>query len=165
MLFADVVETSDNLTATRSRLTKTRLIADLLRRARGREIELVVDYLSGLLPQGRIGIGWALIQRASSAASTTERSSLDLAEVDAVFDRVASTAGAGSQESRIATLAALFSRATPDERSFLERLLVGELRQGALEGVMEEGIIAASGLPKRRVRHAIMVAGSPGEVA
>ena len=69
------------------------------------------------------------------------------------------------RRARTATLAALFGRATPDERSFLQRLLVGELRQGALEGVMEEGIIAASGLPKRRVRHAIMVAGSPGEVA
>jgi DNA ligase-1 len=164
MLFADLVGVSEQISATRSRIEKTRLLANLLRCAHGREIELVVDYLSGVLPQGRIGIGWALIQRASSA-SPAEHAALDLAAVDAAIERIASTSGAGSQDARIATLAALFGRATPDERSFLQRLLGGELRQGALEGVMEEGIIAASGLPKRRVRHAIMVAGSPSEVA
>ncbi len=166
MFLADLVETSSRLTATRSRLEKTRLLADLLLRARGREIELVVDYLSGVLPQGRIGVGWAILQRAESGAGgATLTPSLALAAVDAALERLRSITGSGSQEARIAALAALLARATAEERSFLLRLLGGELRQGALEGVMEEGIIAASGLPKRRVRHAIMVAGSPGEVA
>ncbi|HEX2466403.1 MAG TPA: ATP-dependent DNA ligase, partial [Thermoanaerobaculia bacterium] len=165
MLLGDLVETSTRLAATRSRLEKTRLLADLLRRARGREIELVVDYLSGVLPQGRIGVGWSMIQRAESGgAGAAAAPSLALAEVDAVFERLRSIAGAGSQEARIRELATLLARATADERSFLVRLLGGELRQGALEGVMEEGIIAASGLPKQRVRHAIMVAGAAGEV-
>ena len=166
MLLADLVATSARLAATRSRLEKTRLLADLLRRARGREIELVVDYLSGVLPQGRIGVGWSMLQRAESGGGGAAAApSLALVEVDAAFERLRSIAGAGSQEARIRELAALLARATADERSFLVRLLGGELRQGALEGAMEEGIIAASGLPKQRVRHAIMVAGSAGEVA
>ncbi|HVR30500.1 MAG TPA: ATP-dependent DNA ligase [Thermoanaerobaculia bacterium] len=167
MLLSDLVETSSRLAATRSRLEKSRLLADLLRRARGREIEVAVDYLSGTLPQGRLGVGWAMLERAHAAAGGegAQRASLALAEVDAAFERVRAIAGSGSQEARIAELASLLRRATPDERSFLTRLVGGELRQGALEGVMEEAIVAASGLPKRGVRHAVMVAGSPAAVA
>jgi DNA ligase-1 len=164
MFLADLVATSNRLAATRSRLEKTRLLADLLRRARGRDIELAVDYLSGVLPQGRIGVGGAMIERASRGG-TSEEPTLGLADVDSVFDRVRSITGSGSQEARTTELAALFRRATADELSFLQRLLIGELRQGALEGAMEEGIVAASGLPRASVRHAVMVAGSPGEVA
>jgi DNA ligase-1 len=164
LLLADLVETSARLAATRSRLEKTRLLAELLRRARGREIELAVDYLSGVLPQGRIGVGWALLQRAMPEGAA-ESPSLALAEVDAALDSVRSISGAGSQEARLAALADLFRRATAAERDFLGRLLVGELRQGALEGQMEEGIVAASGLPKRSVRRAVMTSGSLAGVA
>ncbi len=100
------------------------MLADLLRRARGREIELVVDYLSGVLPQGRIGVGWSMLQRAESGgAGAAAVPSLALVEVDAAFERLRSIAGAGSQEARIRELAALLARATADERSFLVRLL------------------------------------------
>jgi DNA ligase-1 len=164
MLFADLVATSGRLAATRSRLEKTRLLAELLRRARGPEIEIAVDYLSGVLPQGRIGVGWATLQRAFSGGVSTEPS-LTLLEVDAALERVRSITGGGSQEARLAALADLFRRATVAERDFLGRLLVGELRQGALEGIMEEAIVAASGLPKSSVRRAVMVAGAPAAVA
>jgi len=164
VLLRDLVDTSIRLGATRSRLEKTRLLADLLRRTRGPEILIAVDYLSGVLPQGRIGIGGALLASAF-AGGAAERPTLELAEVDAAFERIRGISGGGSQAARRAELDRLFARATATEREFLARLLVGELRQGALEGVMEDGIVAASGLPKRAVRRAIMVAGSPSEVA
>lgn len=46
-----------------------------------------------------------------------------------------------------ALLVDLFTRATPDEQRFLVRLLTGELRQGALEGIMLEAVASAAGVP------------------
>jgi DNA ligase-1 len=164
MLLSELVETSERLSATRSRLEKTRLLADLLRRARGPEIAVAVDYLSGVLPQGRIGVGGSLLRRALGAQGA-ERPTLEIADVDAAFERLRSITGSGSQDRRMAELARLFERSTAAEREFLARLVVGELRQGALEGIVEEGIVAASGLPKKSIRRAVMVAGSLSEVA
>ena len=161
---ATLVDASAQAAATASRLAKRDAIAAVLRGAAADEVETAVAWLSGEIRQGRIGVGWSALStlRGREAASTP---SLTLREVDAAFADIAATAGKGSAAARGARLAALFARATTTEQDFLVRLLIGELRQGALEGVMLDAIAAASGLPVADVRRAAMLTGSLRETA
>jgi DNA ligase-1 len=162
-LLAAVVEASGIAAQTSSRRAKRDAIAACLRAAAPDEVEIAVAYLSGEIRQGRIGIGYATLaaQRGEPAAQP----GLSLRAVDAALDRLAATTGKGSAAERSAQLRAMFERATAAEQDFLLRLLVGELRQGALEGVMLDAIATAAGAPLADVRRAAMFTGSPGVVA
>jgi len=163
-LFTLIVDTWQKVGATRSRLAKVREIADCLRALAPDEIATAVLYLSGETPQGKTGIGYALLKHASGdgVASTA---TLSIAEVDAHLTQLATIRGAGSAARRQALLRDLFSRATSSEQEFLLRLIVGELRQGALAGVMVDAIAAASGIAVEDVRRASMYAPNLGAVA
>ena len=161
---ATLVDASAQAAATSSRLAKRDAIAAILRGAAPDEVEIAVAWLSGEIRQGRIGVGWSALSRLRGGASSATPS-LTLREVDAALADIAATAGKGSAAARSAKLAALFARATAAEQDFLVRLLVGELRQGALEGVMLDAIAAASGLPAADVRRAAMLTGSLRETA
>ncbi len=163
MLLAALVDASDRAARTASRLAKRDAIAAVLRTAAADEVEVAVAFLSGEVRQGRIGVGWAALSAARGEPAGAPL--LTLVEVDAALAGVATTAGRGSAAGRGAKLAALFARATAAEQDFLVRLLVGELRQGALEGVMLDAIAAASGLPLADVRRAAMMTGSLRETA
>ena len=164
-LLAEIVSTSASVGATPSRLTKARSIADLLAKLAPEEVGIAVSYLSGELPQGRIGVGYAALQTAASGGQGPESAGLTVAQADADIAELAAIRGAGSAERRGAALKDLFSRATAQERAFLIRLLVGELRQGALAGVMIDAIAAAWRIPVAQVRRAAMYAKSLGAVA
>src|SRR5688572_2420910 len=146
------------------RLEKVSLLAALLSAARGREVELAALYLTGTLPQGRIGLGWRTLQSALTEAPA-EGDALTLEDVDRMADAVARERGAGSADRKMRLLRALFLRAQDGERRFLIDLFVGELRQGALDGVLQEAIARAAGLPVAHVRQAVMYSGNLGEVA
>jgi DNA ligase-1 len=165
MLLAGLVETSGRVAATRSRSAKVGLLASLLRQLTPEEVSVAVPYLSGDLRQGRIGIGWAALRDARAAAPAADDPSLALLEVDGAFSRIAGTAGPGSAGRRARELAELLGRATAAEQDFLLRLLVGELRQGALAGVVLEAVAAAWELPSGEVRRAGMLAGDLAAVA
>src|SRR5581483_11451677 len=164
MRLADLVATSRAVAETSGRLDKVGHLADLLRRTPPERIETVIAFLSGSTRQGRIGIGGAALQ-ALRDVPPADAPSLDLAEVDAAFDRVAATAGRGSAAARDALLRQLFGRATQAEQDFLARLLFGELRQGALEGVLTDAVARAAGIPAADVRRAAMLAGDLAPVA
>jgi ATP-dependent DNA ligase I len=162
MKLAEIVATSEAIGETRSRKVKTELLAACLRGLRPEEVRVAVAYLSGRLPQGTIGVGWAsLRERRRPATEPT----LELLEVDAAFERIKGAAGKGSQAGRKEELAALFGSATEPEQGFLGRLLMGELRQGALEGSVVEGVAAAAGVRGAQVRRALMLEGDLGTVA
>ena len=164
MRLAELVAASRSVAETSGRLEKIDRLAALLKRLDPREIEIAVSYLSGSMRQGRIGAAGAAVASAHDVApSSTE--TLDLLDVDAAFGRVAATAGAGSNAAKAAILRELFARATRDEQEFLVRLLFGELRQGALEGVLLEAVARASGIAAGRVRRAAMLAGALAPVA
>jgi DNA ligase 1 len=165
MLLADLVETSRALAATRSRLAKVSLLAETLRRLEPREIALGVSWLVGSLRQGRIGIGGAHLREAMAATPAASTATLELSEVDATFAALAAVTGAGSVLERRRSLSALLARATADEQDFLIRLIMGELRQGALEGLMVDALARASGASGSDVRRATMVAGDLTAVA
>src|SRR5262249_3218869 len=161
---SDLVEASQRVGATSSRLAKVRELAGLLRALQPDEIETGVHYLSGEIRQGRIGIGYAALRKAASS-NAAATANLSIAEVDSVLTELGAIRGAGSTASRASALARLFSRATEAEQHFLLRLLTGELRQGALEGVMVDAIASASNIPVAQVRRAAMYSKSLGVVA
>ena len=164
VLLADIVDTSARVGEIPGRLAKIAEIAALLARLSPDEIELGVAYLAGELPQGRKGIGHALI-RDSQPARAAQAASLTLTEVNDALVAVGAAGGAGSVATRRGVLGKLLSRATPDEQSFLVRLLLGELRQGALEGLMIEAVARAAGIDAAAVRRAAMVAGGVASIA
>jgi DNA ligase-1 len=152
------------LRATTKKTEKVGLIADALRQARGSEIELVALYLTGSLRQGRIGIGWRSLQAAMPSGPPAGEP-LTLAGLDAVLADLADDKGQGSAERRTRALRALLERSDDAGRRFLLELLTGEVRQGALDGLVLEAVAKAAELPAADVRQAAMFAGSIGELA
>src|SRR5437764_1467895 len=164
MLLAELLAASERVAATRSRLAKIDALAECLRRLDASEIALGVAYLSGDTRQGRIGIGYAALKDAL-AATPASAPRLTLAQVDAALARLAQIKGEGSAAERTRLLAELFAGATASEQDFLARLLLGELRQGALQGIMLDAIAKAAKLPPERARSTAMRAGGLAAVA
>jgi ATP-dependent DNA ligase I len=162
VLLDEVAETSAAVAASSARLAKVERLAACLRRLEPDEVHPAVAFLSGELRQRQIGVGWAALRDAPDPAPDP---SLTVAEVDAAFERIGRLAGPGSQAERRRLVAELFGRATATEQRFLIGLLSGELRQGALEGVMVEAIAKAAGVPGAEVRRAVMLRGALGPVA
>ena len=164
MRLEEIVATSQSVGETSARSDKIRHLAACLRRAESGAIETAVALLSGEPRQGRIGIGPAAL-RAAQPATAAPAPSLTLAEVDAALDRIAGTRGVGSGADRARLTRELLARATPDEQDFLLRAMLGELRQGAVEGLMVEAVANAAGVPVDEVRRALMVSGNLSVVA
>jgi DNA ligase-1 len=164
MKLASLVEASDAVGATRSRTAKVALLADCIRALASDERETGVAWLAGTLPGGRLGLGPSTIYSLRDVAPVSV-ATLTVAQARAKLDGLRQISGKGSAALRQETLRDLFAAATPAEQSFLARLLLDELRQGALEGVMAEAIAAAAELPAADVRRAIMLAGAIAPVA
>jgi DNA ligase-1 len=146
-LLADLVATSAAVTETSKRTGKIHHLAALLRRLGADEIPAAVAFLSGTTPGGRLGVGSAAIKAARDVAAG-EGASLSIEDVRATLAEVAAVSGSGSTARRVGLLRDLFARATGVEQDFLVRLLYGELRQGALEGVLVDAVAkAAAALP------------------
>jgi DNA ligase-1 len=163
VLLADVLAASAAVTATRSRTAKAAAIAELLRRAGVDEVEPVTAWLAGETRQGRLGVGWRTLSR--MAGEPAPDPSLSVADVDLALTELAATNGPGSAARRDAIVSALLSAATAGEQQFLVRLLTGELRQGALEGVVLDAVAAAADVPAAGVRRAFMLSGRLPEIA
>ncbi len=163
MMLSELVTTAQEVTATSSRLAKVDALAQVLKRAEPAEIEPAVGWLIATPRQGRLGVGWRGIS--ALTVNHADAPSLSVAEVDAALDALAAVAGKGSVASRAALLEDLASRGTAEEWDFLVRVILGELRTGALEGVLLDAIARASGRTKEAVRRAAMLSGDLGETA
>ena len=163
ILLAELVRTSERVAGTPSRLAKIRELADFLKRVDPTEVEIALPYLSGEIRQGKLTVGYSALQAARATPAAVP--ALTLHDVDAVFAGLKQVKGNGAAAQRAALLRELFQRAKADEQDFLVRLVVGELRQGALEGVMVEAVAAATGLPAVEVRRAVAFAGAIAPVA
>ncbi|MGW0805136.1 ATP-dependent DNA ligase [Nonomuraea sp. NPDC002799] len=156
MLLIDVVRVSEAVTRTSARLGKVGHLAELLGRVSPAEAEIAISYLSGELPQRQVGVGWRTLEdlpQPKLAATAT------LTAVDELLSGIKAVAGPGSQAARRAAVAGLFAGLTSQEQQFMSRLLHGELRQGALDGVMIEAVAKASGAPSADVRRALTLRG------
>jgi len=162
---AELTSLVERVRATSKKTEKVALIADGLRQARGPDAALVAMYLTGSLPQGRIGVGWRLVQTVMTETPVPAGEALSLADLDRAFDALAAERGEGSAQRRARVLHDLVARAREPERRVLAALLLGEVRQGALDGVVQEAVARAAGLPPADVRQAAMFAPSLGDVA
>jgi DNA ligase-1 len=163
VLLASLVETSSTVAGTRSRKAKVEALAALLRSLDADEVEVAVGFLTGVPRQGRIGVGWRSAYRQDVEPAV--EASVEVLELDRILTELAGTSGAGSQAARQALLTDLFSRATEAEVDFVRRLLTGELRQGALAGVMTDAVATAAEIPIAVVRRAAMLSGDLGRTA
>jgi DNA ligase-1 len=159
---AEVAAASADVGATSSRLAKADRLATLLRAADRDEIATVVSWLAGELPQRQIGVGWASLR---SLPDPGDAADLTVHEVDELFTTIKATTGTGSQARRAELVSELFRAATQGEQTFLRALLGGELRQGALLGVMTDAIAKAANVPLADVRRAAMLRGELPAVA
>ncbi len=164
MNLSELVNVSAAVSRTRSRLKKRALLSDCLRASDASTIRLVVSYLSGTLPQGRIGLGPATV---SSVLGSVEpgNGSTDLADVDRVLSEIQSTSGAGSKQRREDLFGELLGGVSQEEQRFLAGLVLGELRQGALEAVLVESLADATGFDVAAIRRAVMLSADPAAVA
>ncbi len=162
MLLHEIALASQDVAATSSRLAKVARLTEALADAAPGEVAIAVAYLAGELPQGTVGVGWAALKdRPAPAAVPT----LELREVDAAVSRVQAISGPGSKAARASELEFLLGRATEIEQRLLVSLFLGELRQGALGGVMTDAVAKAAGVPLAEMRRAVMLAGSLAVVA
>ncbi|MFJ2832443.1 ATP-dependent DNA ligase [Streptomyces sp. NPDC087263] len=162
MLLSRLAHVSQEVAATSARSRKTALLAELFRDAEADDVPVVIPYLAGRLPQGRLGIGWKVL---STPVSPAPEATLTVREVDARLTELGGVSGAGSQAERGRLVGELMAAATEDEQRFLFGLLTGEVRQGALDAVAVEGLAQATGTPAADVRRAVMLAGSLQTVA
>jgi DNA ligase-1 len=156
---------SEGLGRTGSRLARIQALADSLRNAAPQDVGVVAAWLSGELPQGRIGIGPAAVQQALGASFAPPEPRLTVAEVDTRLAAIATISGGGAATRRGEALGQLFSASTTSERAFLAGLLTGSLRQGALDGLMMAAMALAWALPEAAVRRAVMLRGALPPVA
>ena len=165
MRLAALARTSAAVARSSARLAKIALLADAIRALAPEERAIGVAWLAGDLPQGRIGVGWAGLRAALEATAPAREDTLSVGDADAAFSRIAAARGSGSGGERARVLGGLLARATGEERDFLVRLVTGELRQGALEGVLAEAVARAAEVPADAVRRAWMMAGALPPVA
>ncbi len=111
----------------------------------------------GSLPDGRIGVGWATMSNARVDPAPV--ATLTVLEVERRVGAARRARRAGSVRERHDLLRSVFARSTEREQRFLVGVLGGELRQGALDGVMTSAIAAAADVPVASVRRASMMTG------
>ncbi|MFJ4200742.1 ATP-dependent DNA ligase [Streptomyces sviceus] len=162
MLLARLAHVSQEVAAASARSRKIALLAELFREAEADDVPIVIPYLAGRLPQGRLGVGWKVLSRPVAPAAEP---TLTVRAVDALLSELGKVGGAGSQAERARLVGELLGAATEDEQRFLFGLITGEVRQGALDAVAVEGLAQATGAPPADVRRAVMLAGSLQTVA
>jgi DNA ligase 1 len=156
-LLADVVAASKEVAATSSRSAKVAVLADLLTRLAPNEVPIAVGFLAGVPRQGRVGIGYSTIYGLEQAPAGAPSLAID--ELERAIVAVQAAKGSGSAAERRRILGELLARATEEEADFVKRLFTGELRQGALAGVMVDAVAKAAGVPGDLARRALMLSG------
>ncbi|MFG2550599.1 ATP-dependent DNA ligase [Streptomyces sp. NPDC048581] len=162
MLLTRLAHVSQEVAATSARSRKIALLAELFRDAEADDVPIVIPYLAGRLPQGRLGIGWKVLSHPVPPAAEP---TLTVHDVDARLTELGKISGTGSQAERARLVGELMGTATEDEQRFLFGLITGEVRQGALDAVAVEGLAQATEAPPAEVRRAVMLAGSLQTVA
>jgi len=163
VLLAELVTASTTVGATRSRLAKVAALAEVLARAGPEEVGPAAAFLAGQPRQGKVGVGWSVLSAVDvpPAAEPT----LEVADLDHAWDELAALGGPGSAAARQAALSRLLALATAPEVEFIRRLLGGDLRQGALQGLVTDAVARAANVPVPTVRRALMLDGDLCRVA
>ncbi|GGZ33010.1 putative DNA ligase [Streptomyces inusitatus] len=159
---AGLAEVSREVAADSARSRKTALLAALFAATRPDQVGLVISYLSGRLPQGRVGVGPGLLKNLPPPAGAA---TLTVTDADDAITALTRLTGPGSRAARERVLHGLMAAATAAEQRFLTRLLLGEVRQGALDAIALDAVAEAAHAPAGAVRRAVMLEGSLPRVA
>ncbi|MDR7521931.1 MAG: ATP-dependent DNA ligase [Armatimonadota bacterium] len=170
MTLAEFAALCADLTATRSRLTKTALTAEFLRRLEPDEIPHAVAFLTGRpFPASDprvLEVSWAtLAEVAEAVGSPPQTPALFLRDVVRGFEAVAEASGPGSKRAKVERLRDLFGRATEAEQRILRQILLGEMRIGLHDGLIQEAVARAAGADPALVRRAAHYRSDLSEVA
>ncbi|HEY2509991.1 MAG TPA: hypothetical protein VGI39_04020, partial [Polyangiaceae bacterium] len=145
--FADLAIASRELSETRSRLEKVKILVALLGRVPPDEIPAAVGWLVEEPACGPLGVGpahlWKLHQTAAPHDPT-----VTLAEVEA---ELAAAKGAPRDEA-LHRVNRIFARLTAIERRLFVGALTASLRQGSLGGVMANALAERTGATEADVR-------------
>jgi DNA ligase-1 len=163
MLLVDLVAATETVTATRSRREKVAALSEALGRLTPDEAVPAIGLLVGKPRQGRLGVGWRTLQTVQAAPAVGP--TLTISDVDSAFTALAAAGGQGSAAERLTILDDLLSQATAREQEFLTRTILGDVRTGALEGVVTDAVAQASGIPLDVARRSAMLTGDLGETA
>jgi DNA ligase 1 len=156
-LFADVVAASKQVGETSARSGKIAVLAELLSKLEPGEVAIATGFLSGVPRQGRVGVGYSLVYGVDPPAARA--ASLTIEDLDVAIAEIGAATGSGSATRRRELLSDVLTRATEAEADFVRRLFTGELRQGALAGLMVDAVAKAAGLSSGLVRRALMLSG------
>jgi DNA ligase-1 len=163
LALSDLAATAERVAATSKRTEKVAAVAELLRHTPPYQAPIAVGLLLAQPRQGRLGVGWASL--GGAPPEPARESSLTIHDVDLLLTRLAEAGGEGSQRQRAELLHDLLTRATESEQRFLRSALLGEMRIGANDGVVADGVAKAAGRPLAEVRRAAMLLGDLGEAA
>ncbi|MGA7229008.1 MAG: ATP-dependent DNA ligase [Acidimicrobiia bacterium] len=163
MRFVELVRVSQAVASTRSRTQKVEHLAAVLAGLAPEEAASAVSFLSGSPRQDRLGIGYATV--GGVRAVPANRPSLTIVDVDVALEGISKESGPGSKHRKESLLNDLMERATTDEQDFLRGLILRNLRQGALEGVMADAVAQALEVPADQVRRSAMLEGDLTAVA
>jgi DNA ligase-1 len=162
MLLRELVDVAAAVAATSSRLRKIDLLADLLARLSPAEVEPAVGLLLGRPRQGRVGVGWAAVSAGAEGVAGAATSTLTVADLDRLVDDLAAMSGPGSSAATTQALTRAFASATAEEQQFIVRALLGDVRTGALDGILTDAAAKAGGVRPDELRRAVMLSGDLG---
>jgi DNA ligase 1 len=165
VLLAEVVATCSDVASVSSRTAKVARLAALFVAVPPEDVEAVVAAVAGGPRQGKVGVGWATLAAVDQAAPGAVVATLTVRELDRAVSQMQQVAGDGSSAARSRVLSDVLAQATAEEALFIRRLLMGELRQGALEGVVADAVAQAAGVSGAALRRAVMLAGDLPRVA
>ncbi len=164
MLFSEVARTSAEVAQIAGKNKKVERIAALLRGVLPDERAIAARHLSGECGH-KLGIGYATVHELRTAIPPAAAPALTLTEVERRFTAIALLRGTGAGRGRKDGFGALLASATELEQAFLGALVLGELRQGALDALVVDAIAFATELPANMVRSAYMLTGDIGGIA
>ncbi len=164
MQFAEVAATSVTLAATKGRKAKVATIAALLKQTGPGERALAARWLGGEIGH-KLGVGYGIVGELRGSVPAATAPELSLIEVDRRVSALVGLAGAGSTLARKEVLGRLLAQMTAVEQGYFAALLIGEIRQGALDALVVDAVALATGLEAKAVRTAYMLAGELGMVA
>ena len=151
MKFDVIVEYSIRLREVSSRKVKIGIIADFLSKLSDKEAIIGVNYISGRVRQGKLNIAWKDLSELFNSDVRASRSP-NVIQVDKYLEQAQSAAG----REKIDVLKPLFAQLTTRERKYLISLIVGEVQQGAGEGLVKLAIAKFFGLSDEEIEKAYL---------
>jgi DNA ligase-1 len=153
MLFKHFVEYSHKVKEVSSKKAKIDIIAQYLGKLEREEAEIGISFISGRIRQGRLNLAWKGLSGLLNVGPNLPVKSPSLKEVDVVLSRAQSVRG----RSKVEALRPLFASLSANERKFLVMLILGDIQQGAGEGLVKKALVRFFDAEDSAIEHAHML--------